>query len=214
MTRDTSAKAGRLHTYIIRKAQSSDIAAVEQLYSDVLEAQERGVNYTNWQRGLYPTRADAERALEEGTLYVAQAAGPETGLERAPETGPDAGETAGSEEIAGFIAGAAILNHDQPAEYGGLKWSVEAEGNEVLVIHTLCISPHFRNAGLGRKFVEFAEEQARSLGCRTVRFDTYEGNTPATALYTKLGYTIVGTAEFHFQKLIWETLRCFDKVIR
>ena len=171
MGKETSAETGCAYTFVIREAGAADIGAVEQLYNDVLEKQERETNYTNWQRGLYPTRADAERAQQAGTLYVAEANGPEM----PPRT----------------IAGAVILNHDQPEEYGNLKWSVEAEGEEVLVAHTLCISPHFRNTGLGRKFVVFAEELAKSQGCRTVRFDTYEGNTPATALYTKLGYTIV-----------------------
>ena len=48
---------------------------------------------------------------------------------------------------------------------------------------------------------------------KTLRLDTYEGNEPAIALYTKLGYRDVGITLFHFQNAIWENLRCFEKAL-
>ena len=47
---------------------------------------------------------------------------------------------------------------------------------EILVIHTLVISPAWSGRGKGREFVAFAEKTAARLGCKAIRLDTYEGN--------------------------------------
>ena len=104
----------------IRKAEMRDIDAVESIYNRILDnEQESGNIYTNWQKGLYPTRNDAVSALEAGTLYVG--------------------------ELDGKVSACVNLNHIQPPEYSKINWSMEADGREVLVIHTLCIPPE--NAG-------------------------------------------------------------------
>ena len=113
----------------------------------------------------------------------------------------------------GVITGAVILNHEQPEEYKKLKWSIEAEGEKVLVIHTLCIKPSFSKMGLGQKFIIFAENYAKELGCTAIRFDTNDKNVPGANLYKKMGYTHVGNADFNFQGLKYQNLKCFDKVL-
>lgn len=173
---------------MIRKAIAADISIVEEIYHEVLDFEANHMSYTNWKKDLYPTRKTAEQALEEGTLYVGE-----------DETG---------------IYGCVILNHIQPEEYGKISWSVPAEGQEVLVIHTLCIRPNCAGKGYGREFVAFSEQLGKKLGCTTMRLDTYEGNLPAASLYLKLGYQEKGSVEFHFQNVIWETLKCFDKILQ
>ena len=172
---------------VIRKAEEKDLNGVEAIYNKVLEHEASTISYTNWQKGLYPTRTDAEKAFAEGTLFV------------------------GEEE--GEIFGSVILNHVQPKEYENISWEIPALGAEVLVIHTLCIPPDSKKKGYGRAFVAFAEEYARSLQCHVIRLDTYEGNKPAIGLYSKLGYRLAGKCLFHFQKVIWETLVCMEKDI-
>lgn len=172
----------------IRKAEMRDIDSVEKIYEEILDNEKNtGKVYTNWQKGLYPTRNDALKALEAGTLYVG--------------------------ELNGEVTACVNLNHIQPPEYSKINWSVNACGNEVLVIHTLCIPPSQAGKSLGKQFVEFSEKLAGELGCRTVRLDTYEGNIPAASLYRKMGYTYTGSADFNFQNVIEEKLICFDKII-
>lgn len=172
----------------IRQAVSEDIDAVEKIFDAVLTNEENTTVYTNWRRGLYPTRKDAEKAFEAGTLYVGEAED-------------------------GTVAASVILNNIQPPEYKKLNWSVQAEGKEVLVIHTLCIRPDYAGRKFGEQFVAFSEKLAKDMGCKTVRLDTYEGNIPAAGLYTKLGYTYTGSTDFNFQNVIPEVLKCFDKVL-
>ena len=171
---------------MIRKAVAGDISFVEEIYNEITSNEEI-IKFTQWMKGLYPTVLTAQKSFEEGTLFVS--------------------------ENDGVITGAVILNHEQPEEYKKLKWSIEAEGEKVLVIHTLCIKPSFSKMGLGQKFIIFAENYAKELGCTAIRFDTNDKNVPGANLYKKMGYTHVGNADFNFQGLKYQNLKCFDKVL-
>lgn len=170
---------------MIRKGTAADLDGCAQVYEEHLDYEAANVNYTNWLKGAYPTRATAEKALAAGTLYV--------------------------DEEDGIIVGCANLNHFQPKEYANIPWSIPAEGDEVFVIHTLVFRPTHTGGGRGRRFVAFAEELAKEQGCKVLRLDTYEGNEPAKAFYPKLGYRYAGITEFFFENFIWENLVCFEK---
>lgn len=171
---------------MIRKAVAEDISFVEEIYNEITSNEEI-IKFTQWMKGLYPTVLTAQKSFEEGALFVS--------------------------ENDGVITGAVILNHEQPEEYKKLKWSIEAEGEKVLVIHTLCIKPSFSKMGLGQKFIIFAENYAKELGCTAIRLDTNDKNIPGAKLYKKMGYTHVGNADFNFQGLKYQNLKCFDKVL-
>lgn len=173
---------------MIRKAVIDDIPFVEQVYNEAL-ASDDVVNFTQWIKGLYPTVKTAEKALNAGTLFVH------------------------IDKESGEITGAVILNHEQPEEYKKLDWTMEATGDEVLVVHTLCIKPSFSCKGIGQEFMGFAETYARKLGCRVIRLDTNDKNIPGAKLYKKMGYTHVGNADFNFQGLEYQNLKCFDKAL-
>ncbi len=173
---------------MIRKACAGDLDHIAGIYTAILDREDRtGAHYINWQRGLYPTRDTALRALAAGTLYV--------------------------DEREGQIAAAANLNGIQPAEYARIPWAISAAPEEVLVIHTLVVHPEHSGQGVARGFVSFAEELALSRGKRAIRLDTYEGNEPAKAMYPRLGYRLAGSTFFHFEGCIDETLVCFEKAI-
>lgn len=169
----------------IRKATAADLEAVAHLYDEVVDNQTRNINYTNWEKGVYPARPTAEKALEAGTLYV--------------------------QTENGQLVGSMILNHEQLPEYDRMNWRYPAQGEQVLVIHTLCVSPTATGQGYAGAMVRFAEDLGRKLGCITLRLDTYEGNLPARRLYTRLGYDLIGGTEFFFQGFIHEILVLFEK---
>ena len=99
---------------MIRKAVAADLPQAAEIYDAILDREETaGPVYTNWQRGKYPTIDTAREALEAGTLYV------------------------GEED--GRLWGVVNLNAVQLPEYDAIPWSLPAEGEEVAVIHTLCI---------------------------------------------------------------------------
>ena len=172
---------------MIRLATSADLPQAAEIYEEILVRDEQGPVYTNWQRGKYPTIDTAREALEAGTLYV------------------------GEED--GRLWGVVNLNAIQLPEYDAIPWSLPAEREEVGVIHTLCIRPACSGRGYARQMVAFCEEEARRLGCKVIRLDTWEGNLPANRLYPSLGYRYAGQAEFFFMGFVRENLNCYEKAL-
>ena len=172
---------------MIRIAAEHDLIQVEAIYNELLDHEAKTMSFTNWQKGVYPTLAYARKALEQGTLFVG--------------------------EENGVLYGCVILNQTQPSEYANAHWNMQAKPEEVMVIHTLCVRPSWAGKGKGKELVRFCEEYAHAKAWRVIRLDTYEGNVPACHLYQSLEYSYAGTTKFHFQEVIWENLKCFDKRI-
>ena len=105
------------------------------------------------------------------------------------------------QEQDGEIVGTAILDQTQVDVYAGAPWRYDAPDSEVMVLHTLVIDPAVKSRGLGRAFLEYYEQYARSRGCRYLRIDTNERNTRARALYHALGYAEIGIAPCTFNGL-------------
>ena len=51
----------------IRPATAADLDGITAIYDAILDQEEAGPVYTNWQRGKYPTTDTARQALEAGT---------------------------------------------------------------------------------------------------------------------------------------------------
>ena len=143
----------------IRKALASDLDAVAAIYDRVHDAQDSGQLTTGWIRGVYPTRATAQAALDRGDLFVAL--------------------------LDGAAAGAAILNQVQVDVYAGAPWRYDVPDSDVMVLHTLVIDPAIRGRGLGRAFLAYYEGFALSHGCRSLRIDTNARKATARAFCKK-----------------------------
>ena len=94
-------------------------------------------------------------------------------------------------EELGFV-GAAIINQTQVDVYADGCWQQDAPAEEVMVLHTLVISPKQAGKGFGKTFVHFYEQYALENGCRFLRMDTNVKNVHARKIYAKLGYREAG----------------------
>lgn len=146
-----------------RKATSADIPLVAEIYEEIHMEEEAGRAIIGWERGVYPTKTTAEAALDRGDLFIGV-------------------------DDDGSIFGAAIINQQQVDVYEGAMWIYPAKAEEVMVLHTLVISPSAARRGYGEGFVEFYEDYARENGCTVLRIDTNERNKRARNMYQKLGY--------------------------
>jgi len=169
---------------MIRQALERDIDAINNIYNELLYYEQEHGSYTNWQMGIYPTRAVAERTVAAGTMYVL--------------------------EESGEICAGMILNSIQAPEYANVAWEFEAAPDKVLVVHTLCVPPSKSGKGYGRKMMEFAVDHARRGGFEVMRFDTFVGNEPARRFYTQNGFKIAGVIDVLHEGLIQEELVCFE----
>lgn len=82
---------------------------------------------------------------------------------------------------------------------------------EVMVLHTLAVSPNVARKGVGSGFVKFYEEYARKKGCSVLRMDTNEQNIIARELYRKLGYLEAGIVPCEFNGIPGVNLVLLEK---
>ena len=157
---------------MIRPAQPKDIDGVVQIYDAILHEQEQGRRTVGWQRGVYPTRETAIRAMEAGDLYVM--------------------------EEAGQIVASCRINQHQEESYAGFCWQHPAPDDRVMVLHTLTVAPWAEGRGRARAFVDYYEQHALKQGCPYLRMDTNATNAAARALYKKLGYAERGIVPTEF----------------
>lgn len=157
---------------IFRKAEDCDIKKVSDIYNLIHTQEEKENTGIGWIRDVYPTYETAKNAFERDDLFVA--------------------------EENNEVIGAAIINKVQVDSYKYGNWMYEAEDDEVMVLHTLVISPLCANKGYGKGFVDFYEKYALSRNCRYLRMDTNANNKRARAMYKKLGYTEIGIVDCVF----------------
>ncbi len=174
---------------IVRKAEEKDLNQIEQIYSDIHTAEESGQVYIGWVRDVYPTRATAEQSLKRDDLFV--------GL-----------------DDEGNIVGVAIINQQQVDVYYHGDWRYEAEDHQVMVLHTLVISPKHFGKGYGTKVVNFYENYAIENNCPYLRMDTNEINTSARKLYSKLGYEERGIVPCEFNGIKNVNLVLLEKSLK
>ena len=170
---------------MIRKAAELDIPAIAEIYEDIHTGEETGRTTIGWIRGVYPTAETARQSLRRGDLFV--------------------------EEEDGVIVGAAIINQQQVDVYKDGKWNHDAPDENVMVLHTLAISPKVARKGYGKRFVHFYEDYALANNCPYLRMDTNRTNTQERAMYRKLGYQEIGIVPCAFNGIEGVNLVLLEK---
>lgn len=173
--------------HMIRKAVMEDIPQITQIYCDILDLEAAQKGHTGWVKGIYPSKATALESVEQGEMYVM--------------------------EEDGVIVASAKLNQKQVPSYARAKWEYDPPEEEVMVIHTLTVSPSENGKGYGTAFIKYYEEFAREQGCRYLRMDTNAVNKPARALYHKLGYKEAGVVPCNFNGIKDVMLVCLEKYL-
>lgn len=172
---------------MFRKADMNDLDRISEIYDEIHTEEEVGRTTIGWIRNVYPTTQTAEDSIKAGDMFV--------------------------EEVDGQIVASAKINQEQVDVYAKVKWNYETKDNQVMVLHTLVVSPKASGQGYGPKFVKFYEEYALEHGCNYLRIDTNQRNARARAMYKKLGYTEVDIVPCMFNGIPWVGLVCMEKKI-
>lgn len=173
---------------MIRKATEKDVSAVAQIYDDIHTAEEKGLLTTGWLRNIYPVRETAQKAVLNDELFVL--------------------------EEDGMIFASARINRHQEPEYARVNWLYGAEDNEVLVMHTLVVSPAASGKGYGKTFAAYYEDMAREMGMKVLRIDTNARNIRARKLYAGLGFREAGIVPTTFNGIAGVDLVCLEKPVK
>ena len=171
----------------IRKGTSHDLDDLEELYNALNDSLEKWVNYPGWKKGVYPIREDAEKGIVNGTLFVAM--------------------------LKDNIVGTIILNHEPEEAYKEIKWGFESDYLDVLVVHTFLVHPDYKQCGIGKRLMEFAEQYAKETNMKSIRLDVYEGNLPAIQLYKKCGYQYKGNVDLGLGAIGLKWFQLYEKMV-
>ena len=161
--------------------------AVSALYDEIIDLFQSQTGTTAWRRGVYPTEADFQRAIREGTLYVG--------------------------ELDGNLAAGMIVSQGTDKTYGDPPWQVDAPDEATAVIHTLGVSPSCTGRGLALEMLEGATRLAREKGWQALRLDVLEHNCPALRLYERAGYTYIATKQIWYESTGLANFLLYEYVI-
>lgn len=171
----------------ISKAQYSNIDELEQLYDDLNDYLAANTNYPGWIKGIYPTRKEALHFFETNTLYVANSNG--------------------------RLVGSFALTHEPEKEPGNGSWLIEADYENIFVIHVFVVHPDFLRNGIGTAMLQFAEQISKQEKIKSIRLDVYEKNTAAIKAYEKNGYVYIDKVDIGLGNYGLNWFYLYEKVI-
>jgi len=172
---------------IFHLGKEEDIDELEQLYNDLNDYLEEGVNYPGWKKGIYPVRQNAIDGINHGNLYVAK--------------------------YNRKIVGSVILSHIPEPAYYKAKWEFESDYSNVFVIYTFVVHPNFMKCGVGKALMDFAIEHSIKSQAKSIRLDVYEGNIPAIRLYEKCGFKYIDTVDLGLGNYGLNWFKLYEKLL-
>ena len=95
----------------------------------------------------------------------------------------------------GRIVAAYIMNHDRDEAYHAVKWLIDANDNETVVLHALRVLPEYGGHGYSKQLVQHAIDTARERNLKSIRLDCIEGNDIPQKMYMSFGFKYVDKVE-------------------
>lgn len=167
--------------------QMQDLDEIALLYDEVNDALAQGINYPGWAKGIYPIREDAQKGIEERSLYIIRQ----------------------GDKIIGSI----VLNHTGEPGYALAQWNYAGDAKNILVIHTLAVHPACGKQGIGRQILKLVDAYAQDNGIKAIHLDVREQNLPAIHLYEQCGYTHITTMDLGYAASGNPQFRLYEKRI-
>lgn len=164
------------------------IDEIELLYNKLNDYLEMHINYPGWKKGIYPIRENAVEGISEGNLFIAKY------LDK--------------------IVGSVILSHKPEAAYEKAAWLIDADYDDIIVIHTLVVHPDYIHCGVGKAIMDFAVEYSSGIQAKSIRLDVYEGNIPAIHLYEKCGFTYINTVDLGLGNYGLNWFKLYEKLLQ
>ena len=166
---------------IIRKANKTDLDNIMKMYKSCVTGMLKN-GIDQWDDS-YPNTEIISEDLNVGTYYVV--------------------------EMDGTIIGGVNIDKNQDDTYLALDW--EDKSDSFLVVHRLGVKEEFWNKKIGKDLMLFTEKLVIEKGLKSIRLDTYSGNTKAMEFYRRIGYSELGTIDLKPDK---DKYYCFEKIIK
>ena len=171
----------------IRTAENADFNNINEFYYSLIDALEHAKYGPQWKKDIYPDQKYLLDSIGSGELFIG--------------------------EIDGNIASCMVVDHHYNDGYNDVKWSVEAEDSEILVVHILGVLPEYSGKGIATQMVRNVIDSASENGIKTVRLDVLDGNLPAEITYSKIGFRLVDTIQMYYDDTGWIGCKMFEYII-
>lgn len=171
----------------ITSAKEKDYTRVVDFYYSLIDAMENAEYKPGWEKDVYPTLKYLSESIDHGELYM--------------------GESDGN------IISCMIVNHKYNEGYNSIKWSVDADDSEILVIHALGVHPDFSGRGIAKQMVQKVIDIARQNGIKAIRLDVLDGNLPAEKAYIKMGFQYIDTIQMFYEDTGMTAFKLFEFII-
>ena len=146
---------------------ADNLALAREKYIEAIDKTANIYEYARWEYGLHPRDDLLQAYMDEDALFLYM----------------------DGENVVGL---AAVLMY-QGSDYEPIEWKEKLENDEVVSIHILTTCPEYQRKGVAGKMIGDIIELARARGKKSVRLDTLRTNTPAQAMYSKLGFKLMGS---------------------
>lgn len=168
----------------IIKAQEADFENVRAFYFSLIEEMADSPFLPGWEAEVYPTSEEIRHAIESGWLYMGM--------------------------LDGQMAAGMVLNSAATDGYNQVKWIVDAQPEDAMVVHLLGVHPRFTSRGLAKEMTRAAVEIARQAGKKSVRLDVMKGNLPASRVYESVGFQHLETLPLFYEDTGWTDFLMYE----
>ena len=158
---------------VIRKAEKAEFDDVIAFYHELIDSMRDAEFRPKWEKDIYPTRQFIYDSIEKEEMHVAVA---------------DDG-----------IISAMVVNHDSADGYEKAPWKMQADKNQIAVIHILAVSTRHQRRGAAKEMVAYAIDKSRKNGMKAIRLDVLAENKPAHILYASMGFINIGTIKLYYE---------------
>ena len=153
----------------IRIATKSDMNRIKELYYSIIDSMSEKIYKI---RFPYSSIKLFEQSIDNGEVYIG--------------------------EIRDKICACMILNHECNEGYNKVDWGLQAQSNEITVIHSLAVHPNFFAQGFAKLMVKFAINHSIKNNQKAIRIDILSKNLPALRLYRKLNFNFIATLKLFY----------------
>ena len=82
--------------------------------------------------------------------------------------------------------------------YHAVKWLIDANDNDTVVLHALRVLPEYGGRGYSKQLVQHAIDTARERNLKSIRLDCIEGNDIPQKMYMSFGFKYVDKVEITY----------------
>lgn len=168
-------------------AAKEDFTQIRNVYWDLIDSLNGRKDSVLWTKNVYPDDTFLMSAISNEEMYILCKKGK--------------------------ILACAVVNNRANEEYKSVKWQVQCENDDAMIIHALCVCVDEQRKGYAEKFIAKIIEHYKSKGKKAIRLDILSTNIAAEKLYTKCGFTFIEEKNLTYPDTGTMKFRMYEKAI-